>query len=176
MKLSNLPWLCKCTSCLEKNTYIVTHVPSKSASKIQSEYLQNPDTFQKSSYPFYTTTTKTLSASCSPIFNLWCCAWEETFASQRGKASRRDGQIPCIEGRAVSVSHAHRRIWWWRHWDGWKIGKKTEAQRVLLNKNSFDCRGCINPSCTNYTWFPNFKNWFCLRGRDHPIFQKPTAL
>ena len=53
--------------------------------------------------------------------------------------------------------------------DGWKIGKKTEAKRVLLNKNSCDCRGCINPGCTNYIWFPNFKNWFCLRGRDHPF-------
>lgn len=100
-----------------KKTSIVKQVPSKSTSKIQSEYLQNPDTFQKVAICF----TPQLLKQCLhpvPIFNLWCCAWEETFASQRGKASRRDGQIPCIEGRAVSVSHAHRRIWWrWRR--GW---------------------------------------------------------
>lgn len=176
MKLSNLPWLCKCTSCLEKN-HLYCDTCSKQIRKQDSVRIPtNPDTFHKVAICF----TPQLPKHCLhpvQIFNLWCCAWEETFASQRGKASRRDGQIPCIEGRAVSVSHAHRRIWWrWRHWDGWKIGKKTEAKRVLLNKNSFDCRGCINPSCTNYIWFPNFKNWFCLRGRDHPIFQKPTAL
>lgn len=130
----------------------------------------------KSSCLFYTTTTKTnkyLPWHCLhpvPIFNLWCCAWEKTFASQRGKTSRRDGQIPCIEGRTVSDSRAHRRIW--RRWKNWE---ENWSKDIFVEQDIISLQG-LYQSKLYQLWFPNFKSWFCLRGRDHPIFQKLTAL
>ena len=99
-KLSNLAWLCKCTSCLEKNFCCETgskQIHKQDSVRIPTKSWHVP----KSSYLFYTTTTKTMSASCphlQPVVlrmggNFRISAWQSFTPWWPDPLHRRQGSV-----------------------------------------------------------------------------------